>query len=127
MRGRQALLSYLETYAYGSLDKLESFFGCIADLLERGMKQPRIGMSVLRYLPQALGHLDAIESAPDSSASLQRILRCLVKVSASPNAPPIRIRLVIDSFASLLNFATNSATWKTAANQVIAHLILFSL
>ncbi|PAV67527.1 hypothetical protein WR25_06687 isoform A [Diploscapter pachys] len=123
MRGRQALLSYLETYAYGSLDKLESFFGCVADLLERGMKQPRIGMSVLRYLPQALGHLDAIESAPDSSASLQRILRCLVKVSASPNAPPVRIRLVIDSFASLLNFATNSATWKTAANQIVHHLL----
>ena len=123
MRGRQALLSYLETYAFGHIDRLETFLGCVAELLEKGMKTTRIGMSVLRYLPQALSHLDVIEADPDSSSALQRIVLCLVKVAAVPSAPPVRVRLVIDSFASLLNFALKSSTWRTAAHQVgSAHL-----
>ncbi|VDM60431.1 unnamed protein product [Angiostrongylus costaricensis] len=121
LRASQALMAYQLSISK-DLMLMERFLDSVAELFHIGCKVPRIGNSVLRFLPQILSRLYILEHCPDRSNALSRIIVLLTKIMNSRTMSPFRIKCALNSLCSLLGCNRNTQTWYTAVQLVVRSL-----
>ncbi|KAJ1373190.1 hypothetical protein KIN20_035536 [Parelaphostrongylus tenuis] len=121
LRASQALMAYQLSISKDMM-LMERFLYSVAELFDVGRKIPRIGNSVLRFLPQILSRLYIVEHCPDRSNALSRIIVMLTKIINSRSMSPIRIKCALNSLCSLLGCNRKSKIWYTAVQLVVRSL-----